>query len=98
MGRERPFPDEPRDTARGFKMTILKIIYEDRSADYRFGCDGPLGDTSLRQFAIELVRSGRMRGLVSPLPSTLVGDDAFDGHIVERARTTGEEEIVLRPA
>lgn len=74
-------------------MTILSITYGQQSANYRFGCDRPLGDGSLRKLAVVLLRGGQLLDR----PFSGLSDNAFDGHVIERPTVVGEERIFIRP-
>ena len=75
-------------------MTILNITYQGQSADYELAIDFATSDADIRRIAIEVVRSGGVRGLHIPhLP-----DNAFDGFVVDRLRGPDQEQrIYLRP-
>ena len=75
-------------------MTILNITYQGLSADYELALDEGATDGDIRRVAIEVVRSGGVRGLHLPdLPA-----DAFASYVVDRLRTPrGEARIYLRP-
>jgi hypothetical protein len=75
-------------------MAILNITYNGLSVDYPLDGAARLSDSDLRRIAVELVRSGGLRGLViANLPDT-----AFDNYVVDRfANPQGGERIYLRP-
>ena len=55
-------------------MAILNITYNGTSADFGQPIDDRSSDADVRRYAVELVRSGGLRGLhIANLPS-----DAFD--------------------
>jgi len=75
-------------------MTVLNITYQGQSADYDLAIDYAASDADIRRIAIELVRSGGVRGLHVPDLS----DDAFSGFVVDRLRgANNEPKIYLRP-
>lgn len=75
-------------------MTTLNITYQGLSADYDLALDYAASDGDIRRIAVELVRSGGVRGLHVPQ----LADDAFNGFVVDRLRgANGEEKIYLRP-
>jgi hypothetical protein len=73
---------------------ILNITYQGHSADYDLEIDYAANDDDSRRIAVEVVRSGGVRGLhVADLR-----DGAFDLFVVDRLRSTeGEQRIYLRP-
>ena len=75
-------------------MTVLNITYQGLSADYDLGIDYAATDADIRRIAVEVVRSGGVRGLhVADLPV-----DAFTHFVVDRLRSAdGEARIYLRP-
>jgi hypothetical protein len=75
-------------------MSILNITYNGMSADYPMGLDANLTDADVRRIAIEVVRSGTVRGLSnSRLPH-----NAFDHYVVDRFYSnSGQTRIYLRP-
>jgi hypothetical protein len=75
-------------------MAVLNITYNGLSADYPLDVDYNLTDRDVRRIAVEVVRSGGIRGLqVSNL-----GDRAFDNYVVDRFDTPqGGRRIYLRP-
>ena len=75
-------------------MTILNITYQGLSADYDLGIDYAATDADIRRIAVEVVRSGGVRGLhVADLPA-----DAFVHFVVDRLRSAdGDARIYLRP-
>ena len=75
-------------------MTTLNITYQGQSADYDLDIDYAASDADIRRIAIELVRSGDVRGLHVPS----LGESAFDHFVVDRLRSPdGEQRIYLRP-
>ena len=75
-------------------MTILNITYQGQSADYDLALDYAASDADIRRIAVELVRSGGVRGL--HLPN--LADGTFDGFVVDRLNgTDGQPKIYLRP-
>ncbi len=75
-------------------MAILNITYQGQSADYELEIDYQASDADVRRIAVEVVRSGGVRGLhIAGLRT-----DAFDGFVVDRLRgARGEQRIYLRP-
>ena len=75
-------------------MTVLNITYQGLSADYDLGIDYATTDADIRRIAVEVVRSGGVRGLhIADLPT-----DAFTHFVVDRLRSAdGEARIYLRP-
>jgi len=75
-------------------MAVLNITYQGQSADYDLAIDYAASDADIRRIAVELVRSGSVRGLhVANL-----ADDAFGGFVVDRLNgTDGSQKIYLRP-
>ena len=75
-------------------MSILNITYMGQSADYVLSIDYPTSDADIRRIAVELVKSGGVRGLHVPD----LRDDAFAGFVVDRLKSPdGEDRIYLRP-
>ncbi len=75
-------------------MATLNITYNGLSADYPLDLDYTLSDADVRRIAIEVVRSGGVRGLRVPD----LRDDAFDHYVVDRFPAAGGgERIYLRP-
>jgi hypothetical protein len=75
-------------------MTILNITYQGLSADYELQLGAGATDADIRRIALEVVRSGGVRGL--HLPD--LREDAFGNFVVDRLRAPdGEERIYLRP-
>lgn len=75
-------------------MTVLNITYQGQSADYELELDFAASDDDIHRIAVEVVRSGGVRGLHVPeLP-----DDAFRHYVVDRLRGPHDEpRIYLRP-
>ena len=72
-------------------MTILNITYQGNSGDYELGIDYTASDADIKRIAVEVVRSGGIRGLhLQNLP-----DNAFANYVVDRL--PGGERIYLRP-
>lgn len=75
-------------------MTILNITYQGQSADYDLALDQTASDADIRRIAVELVRSGGVRGLHVPD----LAEHAFRDFVVDRlAGANGEPKIFLRP-
>lgn len=75
-------------------MTILNITYQGQSADYDLQLDHTASDADIRRIAVELVRSGGVRGL----HVTNLADHAFGDFVVDRlTAANGEQKIYLRP-
>jgi len=75
-------------------MTILNITYQGQSADYELALDNLASDADIRRIAVELVRSGGVRGLHMPN----LADQAFSDFVVDRLTSAnGEARIYLRP-
>ena len=75
-------------------MAILNITYQAQSADYELAIDFATTDADIRRIAVEVVRSGGMRGLYIPnLPQ-----NSFASFVVDRLTGPGgEQRIYLRP-
>lgn len=75
-------------------MAILNITYEGMSGDVPGEIDDGVTDGDLRRIAVEVVRSGDIRGL----HIASLADDAFDGFVVDRLQDPdGKARIYLRP-
>ena len=75
-------------------MAVLNITYNGLSADYPLDVDMNLTDGDVRRIAVEVVRSGGVRGL----QIATLSDRAFDDYVVDRFRTPqGGNRIYLRP-
>lgn len=75
-------------------MAILNITYNGLSVDYPLDVDYYLTDHDVRRIAVEVVRTGGLRGLhIANLP-----DRAFDYYVVDRFETPHVgKRIYLRP-
>lgn len=75
-------------------MAILNITYQGQSLDYELALDFAASDADIRRIAVEVVRSGGMRGLyIAQLAET-----AFDHFVIDRLRARdGTQRIYLRP-
>ncbi len=74
-------------------MAILNITYNGLSVDYKANVADNMGDGDIRRTAVELIRSGQLRGLhIAHLP-----EDAFRDYVVDRLPTAGGARIYLRP-
>ena len=75
-------------------MAVLNITYQGHSADYDLDIDDAASDADIRRIAVEVIRSGGVRGLhVAQL-----ADNAFASYVVDRLRSPqGEQRIYLRP-
>ena len=72
----------------------LNITYMGHSADYDLQLDPSTSDAEIRRIAVEVVRSGSVRGLHVPG----LGANAFDDFVVDRLRgARGEPRVFLRP-
>jgi hypothetical protein len=75
-------------------MATLNITYNGLSADYPLDLNYNLTDTDVRRIAIEVVRSGGIRGL----QVANLDDRAFDNYVVDRFDAPeGGQRIYLRP-
>lgn len=75
-------------------MTILNITYQGQSADYDLDIDFAATDADIRRIAVEVVRSGGVRGLHLPQ----LQPNAFNAFVIDRLRAPdGEQRIYLRP-
>jgi hypothetical protein len=75
-------------------MAILNITYNGLSADYPLDLDYELSDGDVRRVAVEVVRSGGVRGL----RIANLSQSAFNHYVVDRfVSPTGEKRIYLRP-
>lgn len=75
-------------------MAILNITYDGTSADYGRPIDDASSDADVRRFAVEIVRSGGLRGL----HIANLSDRAFDHYVVDRFDgPRGQKRIYLRP-
>lgn len=75
-------------------MAVLNITYNGLSADYPLDVEMTLTDRDVRRIAVEVVRSGGIRGLaIANLP-----ERAFEDYVIDRFDTpTGGRRIYLRP-
>jgi hypothetical protein len=75
-------------------MAILNITYNGLSADYPLDMNYDLTDADVRRIAVEVVRSGGVRGIVAQN----VNERVFDNYVVDRfAGADGAPRIYLRP-
>ena len=75
-------------------MAILNITYNGLSVDYDFNVGFEITDADVRRIAVELIRSGDIRGLHI---ANLAGD-TFRHYVVDRVTSPkGEPRIYLRP-
>jgi hypothetical protein len=75
-------------------MAILNITYQGQSSDYELALDFAASDADIRRIAVEVVRSGGMRGLYI----AQLADHAFDHFVIDRLRAPdGTQRIYLRP-
>ena len=75
-------------------MAVLNITYNGLSADYPLDVDYQLTDHDVRRIAVEVVRSGGLRGL----SIANLAERAFDDYVVDRFDTPqGGRRIYLRP-
>jgi hypothetical protein len=75
-------------------MAVLNITYNGLSADYPLDAETPLTDRDVRRIAVEVVRSGGIRGL----QVANLGEQAFDDFVVDRFDTPqGGRRFYLRP-
>jgi hypothetical protein len=75
-------------------MATLNITYNGLSADYHMDVDYDMTDADVRRIAVEVVRSGGMRGL----HIATLDEQAFDGFVVDRMQgPDGQRRIYLRP-
>jgi len=73
---------------------LLNITYMGHSADYELALDQSTSDAEIRRIAIEVVRSGSVKGLHVPQ----LAARAFDDYVVDRLRgPRGEPRVFLRP-
>ena len=76
-------------------MAILNITYQGQSADYELALDFAASDADIRRIAVEVVRSGGVRGLhVAQLPDHL--EDGGYGTIM--ISWVADEDASSRPA
>lgn len=75
-------------------MAILNVTYNGMSADAPHPIDDRSSDSDVRRYAVELVRSGGLRGL----HIANLSHDAFDYFVVDRFDgPRGQKRIYLRP-
>jgi hypothetical protein len=75
-------------------MAVLNITYNGMSADYPLDVDYNLTDRDIRRIAVEVVRSGGLKGL----HLANLSDRAFDNYVVDRFDTPGGgRRVYLRP-
>jgi hypothetical protein len=75
-------------------MAVLNITYNGLSADYPLDLNYNLTDADVRRIAIEVVRSGGIRGL----QVANLDERAFDNYVVDRFDAPeGGPRIYLRP-
>ena len=76
------------------RTSVLNITYGGLSADYPLDVDIALTDRDVRRIAVEVIRSGAVRGLAI----ANLDERAFDDFVVDRFDTpqTGRR-IYLRP-
>lgn len=75
-------------------MATLNITYNGQSADYELPLDFATSDADIRRIAVEIVRSGGVRGL--HLPN--LAQNAFTAFVIDRLTgPDGEQRIYLRP-
>jgi len=94
-------PDSVWGGARGkapneikMNQAVLNITYNGLSADYPLDVDYQLNDRDVRRIAVEVVRSGGVRGL----QFAGLRENAFDDYVVDRFDTPqGGRRIYLRP-
>lgn len=76
-------------------MIVLNITYNGLSVDYPLEMDSKLNDSDVKRIAVEVIRSGYLKGLqVANLPA-----NTFDKYVVDRfygPQNQGER-IYLRP-
>ena len=75
-------------------MAILNITYNGLSVDYPLDIDFGVSDADVRRIAVELVRSGDIRGL----SIANLANSAFNYYVVDRfVSPQGQQRIYLRP-
>ena len=75
-------------------MAVLNITYNGLSADYDMDIDYAASDADIRRIAVEVVRSGGVRGL----HIANLADNAFRNYVIDHMDSpTGERRIYLRP-
>lgn len=74
-------------------MAILNITYNGLSVDYKAQIADHMEDRDIRRTAVELIRSGELRGLhIAHLP-----DGAFNDYVIDRLASANGARIYLRP-
>jgi hypothetical protein len=75
-------------------MAILNITYNGLSFDHPLHLDERVTDADIRRIAVELLRSGEVRGL----HIAQLSDRTFDDFVVDRLTgPSGDSRIYLRP-
>jgi hypothetical protein len=75
-------------------MAVLNITYNGLSADYPLDLNYNLSDADVRRIAVEVVRSGGVRGL----QVANLNERAFDNYVIDRFDAPeGGQRIYLRP-
>lgn len=75
-------------------MAVLNITYQGLSADYDMEIDHDVSDDDVRRIAVEVVRSGGVRGM----HLADLAENAFANYVVDRMESPeGERRIYLRP-
>ena len=75
-------------------MNILNITFSGLSGDYMLDAGVPLTDRDVRRIAVEVVRSGGVRGL----RADNLSERAFDDFVVDRFHApNGDLRIYMRP-
>ena len=75
-------------------MAILNITFNGMSADYGRPIDDYVSDNDIRRIAVEVIRTGGLRGL----HIANLADNAFDYYVVDRFNgPAGQKRIYLRP-
>lgn len=75
-------------------MAMLNITYNGLSVDHALEIDTNVTDRDVRRIAVEIVRSGELKGL----QVANLADNAFDHFVVDRFNTPeGGRRIYLRP-
>jgi hypothetical protein len=75
-------------------MAILNITYNGLAMDYAIDVDYELSDRDIRRVAVEVIRSGGIKGLhIAALP-----ERTFDHYVIDRfVSPTGDRRVYLRP-
>ena len=74
-------------------MAILNITYNGLSVDYKAHIPDHMKDRDIRRTAVELIRSGELRGLhIAHLP-----EDAFRDYVIDRLGSASGARVSLRP-